>query len=47
MDNKPKWREGYKQLKKIIERLVRPGKSPLPQPALQPYRPDKDFRKHK
>jgi hypothetical protein len=38
MDNKLKWREGYKQLKKIIERLIKPREKTL-QPALQPYRP--------
>lgn len=37
MDIKKTWREGYKQLKKIVNKLVKPAKEKSLQPALQPY----------
>lgn len=37
-------KEEYDRLKKSFDRLLKPGKEKsLPQPALQPYRPRKNF----
>jgi hypothetical protein len=42
MGNKPNWRERIKEVKKIIDRLVRPKQKQL-QPALQPIRRQQKF----
>jgi translation elongation factor EF-Tu-like GTPase len=43
MDKKPTWREKVKELKKMVDRLVRPRERQYPQPALQPIRPRQKF----
>ncbi|MEO5564817.1 MAG: hypothetical protein ABIR18_15325 [Chitinophagaceae bacterium] len=42
MEKKINWKEGYRQVKKIIERLVKAQEKKL-QPVLQPIRPRQRF----
>ncbi len=46
MSNKVKKlvKEEYNKLKKVFEKIINPGnEKAMPQPALQPYRPRKNF----